>query len=122
VNVFYSTPGAYNEAKLKSNISFSVKTDDFFPYADCPHCYWTGYFTSRAALKRYVRVNSAYLNAARQLAVFGGGSLSPVFEEAMGLGTSLSGVVRLSCSFFNLKRTLLLFYFFILFFYRFNVS
>jgi hypothetical protein len=85
VNVFYSTPGAYNEAKLKSNISFSVKTDDFFPYADCPHCYWTGYFTSRAALKRYVRINSAYLNAARQLAVFGGGSLSPLFEEAMGL-------------------------------------
>jgi len=28
-----------------------LKTDDMFPYADCPHCYWSGYFTSRSALK-----------------------------------------------------------------------
>jgi alpha-mannosidase len=47
---------------------------------------WTGYFTSRSALKRYIRINSAYLNAVRQLNVFGGGELGPDFEEAMGLG------------------------------------
>jgi hypothetical protein len=30
-------------------------------YASGPHTYWTGYFTSRAALKGYVRESSAYL-------------------------------------------------------------
>lgn len=43
VNVFYSTPAAYVAAKASySNTSWPVKADDFFPYADCPHCYWTG--------------------------------------------------------------------------------
>jgi hypothetical protein len=43
VNVFYSTPAQYVEAKASyDNVSWPVKTDDFFPYADCPHCYWTG--------------------------------------------------------------------------------
>lgn len=43
VNVLYSTPAQYVEAKASyGNVSLPVKTDDFFPYADCPHCYWTG--------------------------------------------------------------------------------
>lgn len=87
VNVFYSTPSLYVQAKLASNISWSVKTDDFFPYADCPHCYWTGYFTSRPALKRYVRINSGYLNAARQLEVLTkkDGTQTLALEEALGV-------------------------------------
>jgi len=87
VNAFYSSPTQYVAAKLASNITWTVKTDDFFPYADCPHCYWTGYFTSRAALKRYVRINSAYLNAARQIEIFSGqqaSSLAP-FDDALGI-------------------------------------
>ena len=48
-------------------INWTVKTDDFFPYADCPHCYWTGYFTSRTGFKRLERVSSAFLLAARQI-------------------------------------------------------
>lgn len=39
----------------------SLKTDDFFPYADGPHQFWTGYFTSRPALKRYERLSSNFL-------------------------------------------------------------
>lgn len=84
VNAFYSTPSAYVAAKQASNITWSVKTDDFFPYADCPHCYWTGYFTSRPALKRNVRVQSGYVNAAKQLDVFAGGdgkAVSQLIEE-----------------------------------------
>lgn len=32
----------YTKAKLASNITWPVKTDDFFPYADYPNAYWTG--------------------------------------------------------------------------------
>jgi hypothetical protein len=43
VNVFYSSPAEYVEAKASyADVAWPVKTDDFFPYADCPHCYWTG--------------------------------------------------------------------------------
>ena len=61
MNAFYSTPTTYLDALHKSNQTWGLKTDDFFPYADCPHCYWTGYFTSRPALKRYVRYNNNLL-------------------------------------------------------------
>ena len=51
----------------KLSPQWSVKTDDFFPYSDCPHCFWTGYFTSRAGFKRLERVGSSFLQAARQI-------------------------------------------------------
>ncbi|CAM9883542.1 unnamed protein product, partial [Hapterophycus canaliculatus] len=83
VNAFFSTPQLYTDAKHASELEFSVKKDDFFPYADCPvrtqqeiehitHCYWTGYFTSRPGLKRLERVTSGYLQAARQLHALAG--------------------------------------------------
>jgi Glycosyl hydrolases family 38 N-terminal domain/Alpha mannosidase middle domain len=55
----------------EGRIHYETKSsqDDFFPYADCPHCYWTGYFTSRTALKRYERVASNLLMICRQLDV-----------------------------------------------------
>ncbi|CAI5521660.1 unnamed protein product [Closterium sp. Naga37s-1] len=74
VNAFYSTPSIYVDAKHRANESWPVKTGDFFPYADCPHCYWTGYFSSRPAFKRYVRQCSALLLAARQVEALVGGS------------------------------------------------
>ncbi|KAI5069723.1 hypothetical protein GOP47_0016024 [Adiantum capillus-veneris] len=70
VNTFYSTPSIYTDAKFAANESWPLKQDDFFPYADCPHCYWTGYFTSRPALKSYVRLLSNYFMMARQLEFF----------------------------------------------------
>jgi alpha-mannosidase len=45
----------------------NVKTGDFFPYADCEHCYWSGYFSSRQGLKRQERAASSFLHAARQI-------------------------------------------------------
>ncbi len=42
LNVFYSSPEAYVAAKHSYKESWPLKRDDFFPYADCPHCYWTG--------------------------------------------------------------------------------
>eukprot|EP00897_Mesotaenium_endlicherianum_P007946 jgi/Mesen1/717/ME000109S_10930 len=89
VNAFYSTPSLYLDAKHAANETWPVKRGDFFPYADCPHCYWTGYFSSRPAFKRYVRHLSAYLQAARQLEVHVGrrvgGPTSDLLEEAMAM-------------------------------------
>ncbi|XXG47127.1 hypothetical protein AAC387_Pa02g1821 [Persea americana] len=67
VNALYSTPSIYTDAKYAANESWPLKTDDFFPYAERVNAYYTGYFTSRAAIKGYVRAMSAYYLAARQL-------------------------------------------------------
>eukprot|EP00591_Stephanopyxis_turris_P017428 CAMPEP_0195539222 /NCGR_PEP_ID=MMETSP0794_2-20130614/49941_1 /TAXON_ID=515487 /ORGANISM="Stephanopyxis turris, Strain CCMP 815" /LENGTH=1047 /DNA_ID=CAMNT_0040673245 /DNA_START=100 /DNA_END=3243 /DNA_ORIENTATION=+ len=67
INLFYSNPEMYTFAKHDEGIDWKVKEDDFFPYSDCPNCFWTGYFTSRASLKRLERVGSSFLHAARQI-------------------------------------------------------
>ncbi|ESW33614.1 hypothetical protein PHAVU_001G084700 [Phaseolus vulgaris] len=72
VNALYSTPSIYTDAKYATNEYWPIKTDDFFPYADRANGYWTGYFTSRPAIKRYVRLMSGYYLAARQLEFFRG--------------------------------------------------
>ena len=45
-NIFYSTPSIYvkavHEAQDRLGLVWSLKTDDFFPYADNPWSYWTG--------------------------------------------------------------------------------
>lgn len=61
ITIAYSTPTKYMDAVHAADLTWEVKSDDFFPYADCPHCYWSGYFTSRPALKRYVRLNNNIL-------------------------------------------------------------
>ncbi|XP_043940666.1 lysosomal alpha-mannosidase [Protopterus annectens] len=94
VNVFYSTPSCYLQELNKANLSWSVKSDDFFPYADGPHQFWTGYFTSRPAFKRYERMSNNFLQVCNQLEVLAGplskqgpyGKASSfVFREAMGV-------------------------------------
>ena len=67
MNVFYSTPSRYLKALHDAKKTWEVKTDDFFPYAHCPHCYWTGYFTSRPALKAYIRESNGMLQACKQM-------------------------------------------------------
>ena len=76
VEVFYSTPYAYVKAKAREaktdGVTYPVKVDDFFPYSDAPEAFWTGYFTSRPTSKRYIRMATSFLQAARQLEVFVG--------------------------------------------------
>lgn len=87
INIFYSSPDYYTECKYaelqttmtslgqslgstmiqNKSVHYAVKTDDFMPYSDCEHCFWTGYFTSRAGLKRLERVSSSFLLGARQI-------------------------------------------------------
>ncbi|XP_030753916.1 lysosomal alpha-mannosidase-like [Sitophilus oryzae] len=70
-NLMYSTPSCYvkavnNETQDKDWV---LKDDDFFPYASDEHSYWTGYFTSRPALKRFERLGNNFLQVCKQLSV-----------------------------------------------------
>ncbi|CAF4844960.1 unnamed protein product [Rotaria sp. Silwood1] len=88
VNTFYSTPSCYLYALNKAGRTWTTKTDDFFPYADQPHGFWTGYFTSRPALKRYERHSNNILQITRQLNAFSNSQLRNsifVLSEAMGV-------------------------------------
>ena len=59
----YSTPRAYIKQINSENNEYQTKTDDFFPYADREHSYWIGYFTSRVAVKGFVRDFGRWLQA-----------------------------------------------------------
>uniref|UniRef100_A0A673FTU5 Lysosomal alpha-mannosidase n=1 Tax=Sinocyclocheilus rhinocerous TaxID=307959 RepID=A0A673FTU5_9TELE len=72
VNVLYSTPSCYPQELNLANLTWPLKTDDFFPYADDAHDFWTGYFTSRPALKLYERLSNSRLQTCNQLEVLGG--------------------------------------------------
>ena len=113
MNAFYSTPEMYANAKYaellktreaalghekpldEASFSYPIKKDDFFPYSDCDHCFWTGYFTSRPGLKKLERVGSSFLHAVRQISALatvnsafsedGGESAIHSLEAAMGV-------------------------------------
>lgn len=63
----YSTPSDYIDAVKKHDITWPSKTDDMFPYGAGAHDYWTGYFSSRANAKEYIRRTSMDLNGASLL-------------------------------------------------------
>ncbi|XP_062151729.1 alpha-mannosidase At3g26720-like isoform X2 [Alnus glutinosa] len=90
VNALYSTPSIYTDAKYAANENWPRKTEDFFPYADHPNAYWTGYFTSRPAFKGYVRMMSGYYLAARQLEFFKGRSSSGPNTDALADALALA--------------------------------
>lgn len=85
VNVLYSTPACYLQELNKANLTWSVKTDDFFPYADGAHKFWTGYFTSRPALKRYERLSYNFQQMCNQLEALVG---EPANSGPYGTGQS----------------------------------
>lgn len=69
-HVFYSTPTCYVASLTQDPPKLSVRDGDHFPYASGNHSYWTGYFTSKPALKRMVRQISGFLQVARAMRVF----------------------------------------------------
>ncbi len=81
VHLLYSTPRNYMDAKLAQRTAWPLKppttpdglSTDQFPLANNPHWLWTGYFSSRPALKHFVRYASALFTAGRQLQAFTGG-------------------------------------------------
>ena len=69
----YSTPSRYmNAVKGSIGDSLTERKEDFFPYADDSHSYWSGYYTSRPALKGYVRDCNNVLQTCRQIEVLVG--------------------------------------------------
>ena len=59
IEMKYSSPAEYVAAKkAETAVKWPLTTGDFFPYADGAHQFWSGYFTSRPALKGYVRTNN----------------------------------------------------------------
>lgn len=87
IHMFYSSPTAYTEAVNAAGLTWTVKTDDFFPYRDNPHAAWTGYFTSRPALKGYVRYAGNVMRAAGLADALNGGDSSSIelLWEAVGV-------------------------------------
>ena len=123
VEAFYSTPNEYVAAKRKDTATNWTLVDgdnaDFFPYADGPHKFWTGYFTSRPALKRYIRRGSAFFSAVRQAEALANAGTSntaassanaaalELFEEALGVvqhHDAVSGTAKQHTSFDYAKR------------------
>jgi len=109
VNVFYSTPSCYVKALNEANKTWSVKYDDFFPYANKPHAFWTGYFTSRPALKYYVRIAGNYLQTFRKLTAFYRFDHNPLdsLDRAMGVvqhHDAVSGTERQHVTYDYAKR------------------
>ena len=97
LNVFYSTPERYVKAKLSSGIAFPTHTGDFFPYADGPNAYWTGFFTSRPTQKYLYRLGGSYLQAARQLEFLAGPALengvsTDLLEDGVSIAQHHDGI------------------------------
>ncbi|KAE9552441.1 hypothetical protein FO519_004349 [Halicephalobus sp. NKZ332] len=102
-NIFYSTPACYTKAVQEAGVTWKNKTYDFFPYASGTNDYWTGYFTSKPALKGLVRQTSNILNTIRQLNTLSDqedldewNSPEQVLERAAGLSQHHDGITGTS--------------------------
>lgn len=69
LKLFYSSPSIYTDTKFNYNTTWGLKNGDFMPYADNPHGYWSGYYTSRAAFKGFERYSNAHLQVCKHMEV-----------------------------------------------------
>eukprot|EP00095_Tigriopus_kingsejongensis_P005742 maker-scaffold28_size608977-snap-gene-1.16 protein:Tk05742 transcript:maker-scaffold28_size608977-snap-gene-1.16-mRNA-1 annotation:"hypothetical protein DAPPUDRAFT_207420" len=89
IRAFYSTPSCFLKALNDESLTWPSKTDDFFPYADGPNAYWSGYFTSRPAFKFHERQSNGILQAAKQVtAFFGAPNSDELFDLQRALGVA----------------------------------
>eukprot|EP00091_Calanus_sinicus_P010397 TRINITY_DN24210_c0_g1_i1.p1 TRINITY_DN24210_c0_g1~~TRINITY_DN24210_c0_g1_i1.p1 ORF type:complete len:212 (-),score=33.35 TRINITY_DN24210_c0_g1_i1:31-666(-) len=86
IHLLYSTPSCYLQALQEGDEVYPIKSDDFFPYASGEHSYWTGYFTSRPAVKLQERLGARDLTVTRQLSVMDDSAVCAFdLHRAMGL-------------------------------------
>ena len=89
VKAIYSTPYKYTLAKNAEPVQWTIRRSDALPLGGAVHQYWTGYFTSRPALKRYVRSSSNFLQIARQWEVFSNVSIDALTSPLLALWDAL---------------------------------
>jgi lysosomal alpha-mannosidase len=65
--IMYSTPSEYLSALKSQNLTWPLKYDDMFPYADQAEDFWSGYFSSRANAKKQVRDAQAALHGSQKM-------------------------------------------------------
>jgi hypothetical protein len=94
--VFYSDPHTYTLARAaETDVKWTVKTDDFFPYSDHEHAFWAGYFTSRPTLKYLERTASALLQNLKQLTASPASAVRALRPEAQRALFQLTAAVGL---------------------------
>lgn len=67
IELIYSTPSMYVNAVNAEGLEYTTKYDDMLPYADNNKSYWTGFYSSRANLKGYIRRAEHTLHASNKL-------------------------------------------------------
>ncbi|XP_030835227.1 lysosomal alpha-mannosidase [Strongylocentrotus purpuratus] len=67
IHLLYSTPSCYVSNLNAANKTWTTKKEDFMPYGDAPHNFWSGYFVSRPSIKGYVRESNNILQVCKQL-------------------------------------------------------
>jgi hypothetical protein len=67
IELKYSTPSMYIDDLAALDRSWTTRYDDMFPYADNDVTYWTGYYTSRANSKKFIRDGGHVLNSSNKL-------------------------------------------------------
>ena len=55
IHMQYSTLSEYVQKVHQYKKKWTLKRDDFFPLADGPYGYWTGFYTTRDRLKGLIR-------------------------------------------------------------------
>ncbi|XP_033115581.1 lysosomal alpha-mannosidase-like [Anneissia japonica] len=86
IHLLYSNPSCYVKSLNDAGVTWETKSDDFFPYGDAPHNYWSGYFTSRPSIKGYVRESNNILQICKQLEILGKSKASSdILKRAMAV-------------------------------------
>ncbi|KAK8811390.1 hypothetical protein WA158_003124 [Blastocystis sp. Blastoise] len=90
IHIQYAVLSDYIKAVHEYHKKWTVKTDDFFPYARGSNSYWTGYYTSRDRLKGLVREKMNELsNAEMYLA------LSKAEKKSLNFAELYSDIMKL---------------------------
>ncbi|XP_059613211.1 lysosomal alpha-mannosidase isoform X2 [Phlebotomus argentipes] len=93
-NLVYSTPSCYLKSLHDAQITWPTKTDDFIPYASDPHAFWTGYYTSKPALKRLERMGNNFLQTCKQLTAFATEKTEKSLKPHLDYLTEVMGVLQ----------------------------
>lgn len=67
LNIFYSTPNRYMKRIKEIQELYTIKTDDFMPYADNNYSFWTGFFSSRPATKVHIKKTGRHFQSLRAI-------------------------------------------------------